>query len=164
MAPPAAVTKSCSHGESVIVARYASNAATGTRMKVCSAFQIKSKAGILSAKNSTANSAPLAPITHQLASTSKPGGNAKIRACASSPRVATVAYRFSPAAKLVATTAATIWFAGIFVKTCGKKACDSEAWDSQGRANKGCDIRAMLGRLGYRAGKSKRPPVRRPLL
>src|SRR5216684_5986541 len=115
MAPPANVTRSCSQGESVAVARYASNAATGTRMKVCSAFQIRSKAGILSAKNSIANSAPLAPITHHLASTSNAGGSANTPKCASSPSVATVAYKFRPAAKLVATTAATISSAGIFI-------------------------------------------------
>ena len=85
-------------------------------MKVCSAFQIRSKAGILSAKNSTANSVPLAPITHQLVSAYSPGGNASIPQCPSNPSVATVAYKFSPAAKLVATTAATISFDGIFIK------------------------------------------------
>ena len=36
--------------------------------------------------------------------------------CASNPSVATVAYKFSPAAKLVATTAATICSAGIFIE------------------------------------------------
>src|SRR5882724_954771 len=139
MTPPAAVTASCSQGDRAAVALYARRAATGTRMKVCSAFQIRSKAGILSAKNSIPKSVPLAPITHQLASTSNPGGNASTPTCDSTPRVATVAYRFSPAAKLVATTVATTSFAGILVKTWG--------------------IRATISRLGYWAAKSKRPPI-----
>src|SRR5208337_4125719 len=68
--------------------------------KVWSAFQIKSKAGILSAKTSMANSTPEAAITHQLVSKCRPEGKSTRPAWASRPRVATVAYRLSPAAKL----------------------------------------------------------------
>src|ERR1700694_1618705 len=79
----------------------------GMRIKVCSAFQTRSKAGILSAKNSMAKSAPLAAITYQLATRCKAGGKDSTPKWASSPRVATVAYTFSPAAKLTATSRAT---------------------------------------------------------
>src|SRR5438309_2247023 len=115
MAPPAVVAKSCCQGESVSVARYASSAATGTRIKVCRVFQTRSKAGILSAKNSTANNAALTPITYQLESISRAGGNESTPRRAKSPSVATVAYRFNPAAKLVATSAATISFPANFI-------------------------------------------------
>ena len=51
-----------------------------------------------------ANSAALIPITHKFVRIPKAGGRASTPARASSPSVATVAYRLSPAAKLVATT------------------------------------------------------------
>src|SRR6202051_3202965 len=73
MAPPAAAAANCSQGDRAAVGGEARSAATGMRIKVCSAFQIRSKAGILSAKNSMAKSAPLAAITYQLATRSKTG-------------------------------------------------------------------------------------------
>ena len=117
MVPPTAAAAACCNGDNEAVAWYASKAATGTRMKVCNAFQTRSKAGTLSAKNSTVKSARLAPMTHQLASRCKGEGSIKRFACASSPSVATVAYTFSPAAKLTATSSATSCSPGIFIPT-----------------------------------------------
>src|SRR5437763_15684460 len=76
------------------------------RTNVWSAFHTRSIAGILSATNSTRYSATLAPITHQLVRTSSDGGSAIAPARASRESVASVAYTFRPAAKLVATTSA----------------------------------------------------------
>ena len=114
--PPASAAASCSRGESAAVACQASSAATGTRINVCSAFQTTSKAGILSAKNSTVNSASAAAITHQFVSKCSDAGSASHRVCPSSPNVATVAYTFSPAAKLTATSKATISFGVIAIR------------------------------------------------
>ena len=55
-------------------------------MKVCKVFQTRSKAGILSAKNSMANSAPLIPITHQLVRISKAGGSASTPGTSQQPQ------------------------------------------------------------------------------
>ena len=79
-APPQPSPGSCSQGDKAWqLARYASKAATGTRMNVCNAFQIRSKAGILSAKNSIPNNAPLIADHPPTDSTSRPGGKARIR-------------------------------------------------------------------------------------
>src|SRR5208282_3987759 len=103
MAPPARVASNCFSGESWEVAPKAIRAATGILTKVCRAFQSKSKAGILSAKNSMAKRTPEAAITHQLESRWRPDGKSTRPPRQSSPRVATVAYTFRPAAKLTAT-------------------------------------------------------------
>src|SRR5579884_2238556 len=99
MPAPATAARSCISGDSCSLARYASSAATGTRTNVCSAFQIMSKPGTLSAKNSITN---IAPLTHQLFRMSRPAGNAIQCTWARSPSVSTVAYTFNPAAKLAA--------------------------------------------------------------
>src|SRR6476659_9819271 len=78
------------------------------RTNVCSAFHTMSKPGILSATNSAANSAPLAPITHQSPSISRPPGSTAQCNRASTPSVKTVAYTLRPAAKLAAITSAAI--------------------------------------------------------
>src|SRR5262245_21621300 len=61
IAPPAVAALICSQRGKFAVAWYARNAATGTRTNVCKAFQTRSKAGILSAKNSTTKSTPQIP-------------------------------------------------------------------------------------------------------
>src|SRR5579859_1118216 len=75
-------------------------------MKVCRAFQIRSKAGILSAKNSIPNSTVLATMMGQLSSSCSPGGSGRCPKCARSPKTATVAYKFNPAAKPIAASSA----------------------------------------------------------
>src|SRR5262249_44669119 len=105
--PPTTADISCSAGDSCAVALYASKAATGIRMKVWRAFHTRSNAGTLSAKNSTAKSATLAPITHQLVNRCSVGGSSTSPPCASRPSVASVAYTLRPAAKLVATSSPT---------------------------------------------------------
>ena len=74
---PRSVARSWCSGESWLVARYASSPAMGTRMNVCSAFQIRSKAGILSAKNSIPKRARLATMTGHPASSCNPGGSGR---------------------------------------------------------------------------------------
>src|SRR5260370_25735659 len=66
IAAASSALKSCACGESCDVAAYPISAATGMRIKVGSAFHTKSKAGTLSAKNSTTNMAVAGPMTHQL--------------------------------------------------------------------------------------------------
>src|SRR6202000_136095 len=78
------------------------------RTKVCSAFQIMSNAGILSATNSIANIAPLTMITHQCVRISSPTGSSTQCARASRPSVSSVAYTLRPAAKLAAMMRAAI--------------------------------------------------------
>src|SRR5579863_7328797 len=82
-------------------------------MNVCNAFQIRSKAGILSAKNSRAKRARLAAITGQPASTCSPGGSGKWLKRASRPSTATVAYKFRPAANPMAASSAKSSLDGI---------------------------------------------------
>src|SRR5215469_5036900 len=89
--PPASVASNCSPGESWAAARHASKAAIGTLINVCRAFQTRSKAGILSAKNSIAKRITAAPITYQLASSCSEGGRWTAPDRDSNPRVATVA-------------------------------------------------------------------------
>src|SRR5438270_6066705 len=111
---PARVASNWCSGESWLVALYARNPATGTRINVCSAFQIRSKAGILSAKNSIPKRAAHAAITGQLPRRCKAGGRGKCPKRASSPKTPTVAYRFRPAAKLTAASMANSSAEGIF--------------------------------------------------
>src|SRR5258708_38021994 len=73
-AAPSKVANSCCSGESCFVASKARRPATGTRTKVCRAFQIRSKAGTLSAKNSTRNKAVLAAITSKFEGAAGPLG------------------------------------------------------------------------------------------
>src|SRR5580692_12677958 len=82
-------------------------------MKVCSAFQSKSKTGNLSAKNSIRKRTIEHAITYQLESKCSAGGSGITPACARRPSVATVAYTFSPAAKLIAVRAAKSSLDGI---------------------------------------------------
>ena len=94
--------------------RRESNAATGTRTNVWKAFHSRSNTGILSAKNSIKKSdATQHPITYQLESRCRDGGRGIHPACARRPSVATVAYTFSPAAKLIAVRAAKSSLDGI---------------------------------------------------
>src|SRR3954452_10119128 len=86
----------------------------GTRMKVCNAFQMRSKAGTLSAKNSTAKSARLTTITGQVLRRCSVGGRSNTPNRDNKPRVAVVAYRLRPAAKLVVTRSAASSSAGSF--------------------------------------------------
>jgi hypothetical protein len=85
----------------------------GTRIKVCSAFQMRSKAGIVSPKNSIANKAVLAAITGQVSSGCSPGGSGRCPKRASRPSAATVAQRLSPAANPIAASSAKTSEAGI---------------------------------------------------
>src|SRR5208282_389803 len=91
MAPPARVASNCFPRESWEVAPKAIRAAAGILTKVCRAFQNKSKAGILSAKNSMVKRTPEAAITHQLESRWRPDGKSTNPPRESNPRVATVA-------------------------------------------------------------------------
>jgi hypothetical protein len=68
----------------------------------------------LSAKNSTANSAKLTTMTVHVLNNCSVGGRWTNPKCDNNPKVAIVAYRFSPAAKLVATSSAASSLAGSF--------------------------------------------------
>src|SRR5579872_6499169 len=98
----------------------------GMRINVCRAFHMRSKAGILSAKNSSPNSASETPMIHHDCKTSRLEGREMTPKRPSSPSVATVAYTLSPAAKLVAASMAAVW-SELKVTTLG---CGDVAGDS----------------------------------